>query len=139
MELVVHIDGGARGNPGPAGVGVVVSTADDGTVLFRRGYFLGETTNNVAEYTGLLRGIELASTLDCTHVRFVSDSELMVKQMKGVYKVKADHLRKLRDKAQCALAALPSWEITHVKREHNQGADEMANAAMDARADVDDS
>ncbi len=137
MELVVHIDGGARGNPGPAGVGVVVQTADDGTYLHRRGYFLGETTNNVAEYNGLLHALELVSDYTPNAVRFVSDSQLMVKQINGEYKVKDAKLKPLFAKAKSRLADLPRWEVTHVKREQNQTADELANAAMDARADVD--
>lgn len=133
-QLTVHIDGGARGNPGPAGVGVIVS-ADDVPVL-ERGYYLGETTNNVAEYTGLIRGVELCKTLEPDAVVFVSDSLLIVNQVHGRWKIKADHLRSLCAEARAALETLPRWELMHVKRELNKRADEMANLAMDTRADV---
>ncbi|MEM1444491.1 MAG: ribonuclease HI family protein [Planctomycetota bacterium] len=133
-QLTVHIDGGARGNPGPAGVGVIVS-ADDVAVI-ERGFYLGETTNNVAEYTGLIRGIELAKTLNPDAVVFVSDSQLMVNQVHGRWKIKADHLRELCQEARAGLAGLPRWDLTHVKRELNKRADALANMAMDARADV---
>lgn len=135
VRLTVHLDGGSRGNPGPAGVGVVVS-ADDGTPVLERGYFLGTTTNNVAEYTGLIRGAELVQTLNPTHVTFVSDSLLLVNQINGAWKIKTPHIRELHTQAKAALSQLPAWEATHVKREFNIRADEMANAAMDAKADV---
>lgn len=138
MDIIMHIDGGARGNPGPAGVGVVVQTADDGTYLFRKGYFLGTATNNVAEYTGLLRGLDLLAPLTIDGgVTVVSDSELMVKQINGQYKVKSAKLRPLYQQALTKLRELPAWEMTHTRRENNQLADELANRAMDARADVD--
>ncbi|MEM8781760.1 MAG: ribonuclease HI family protein [Planctomycetota bacterium] len=133
-SLTVHIDGGARGNPGPAGVGVVVSA--DGVAVLERGYYLGETTNNVAEYTGLIRGIALAKTLSPASVTFISDSQLMVNQVHGRWKIKADHLRELCVEARSGLATLDHWELTHVRRELNRRADELANRAMDARADV---
>jgi ribonuclease HI len=133
-NLTVHIDGGARGNPGPAGVGVVVSV--DEQPVIERGFYLGETTNNVAEYTGLIRGVALAAELDPASVVFVSDSELMIKQVLGQYKVKAAHLKTLHTQAKAALAELPRWELLHVKRAMNQEADALANEAMDARGDV---
>ncbi len=138
MKLVVHIDGGSRGNPGIAGVGVVVQTADDGTYLVRRGFFLGDhITNNVAEYTGLIRSIELAHALNPSAVRFVSDSLLVVNQVNGKWKVKDAKLKPLAKQTRAQLTGLPRWELTHVKRELNVTADELANLAMDARADID--
>ena len=138
MDVIMHIDGGARGNPGPAGVGVVVQTADNGTYLFRKGFFLGTATNNVAEYTGLLRGLDLLATLELNgKVTVVSDSELMVKQINGEYRVKAGNLKPLYQQATAKLRGLPSWEMTHTRRENNKLADELANRAMDAAADVD--
>ncbi len=136
VRLTVHFDGGSRGNPGPASVGVVVSSADDGTPLIERGFFLGRTTNNVAEYQGLLRGVQLAKSLSPAHVAFISDSELVVNQVNGRWKLKTQHIRELCLEARAALATLPQWELTHVRREHNVRADELANMAMDANADV---
>jgi probable phosphoglycerate mutase len=137
MHLILHIDGGARGNPGPAGVGVVITAKDDGTALVRRGFYLGHATNNVAEYTGLLRGLELVAAWKPTDVEIVSDSELLVKQIKGQYRVKAEHLKPLFEQAHRKLAALPRWSIRHVLRGDNQEADGLANRAMDRKQDVD--
>ena len=132
--VTVHIDGGARGNPGPAGVGVVVSR--DGEVLRARGYFLGRKTNNEAEYTGLLKGIELATAMQAASLTIVSDSELLVHQVNGKYRCKAANLKPLLADAKRGLEAFDTWQVRHVLRSDNVDADRLANQAMDAAADV---
>lgn len=133
---ILHTDGGARGNPGPAGAGIVLTAEDGETRLFEAGYFLGKATNNVAEYTALLRGLDAAVTLGYDAVLLRCDSELMVKQIMGQYRVKAAHLKPLYAEAMDKLDQLASWEVGHVYREQNQRADHLANRAMDAQRDV---
>ena len=133
--LTAHIDGGARGNPGPAGVGVVVTDAA-GEVRRARGYFLGRKSNNEAEYTGLLKAIELASELQAANLTVVSDSELLVKQVNRQYRCKAANLKPLLAEARQGLDGFGTWKVTHVLRDQNQDADRLANLAMDAEADV---
>ncbi|OQB86947.1 MAG: 14.7 kDa ribonuclease H-like protein [Planctomycetes bacterium ADurb.Bin126] len=134
-KVVVHVDGGSRGNPGPAGAGIVVS-ADDGTVLIERGIFIGHATNNVAEYRGLIGGLESAALLGASEVEIVSDSELMVRQMTGQYRVKNAGLQPLYDKA-CQLARqFARCRFRHVRREQNVQADKLANLAMNRRCEV---
>ncbi|MBI1336455.1 MAG: reverse transcriptase-like protein [Phycisphaera sp.] len=136
MRLVVHIDGGSRGNPGPAAVGVVMRDADSNKVLHEAGYYLGTATNNVAEYRGLLRAVTLAVEMGAEQTSIHSDSELMVKQVLGEYKVKSPDLKPLHEEAQHLLVKLGSWQIKHVRREQNTRADELVNLALDARRDV---
>ncbi len=130
-KLVVHVDGGARGNPGPAAIGVVV-TAADGEVLAEVGETIGPATNNVAEYRALMRGIELAVEYGGDEVRFVGDSELIVKQVRGEYRVKDAGLKPLHAQVRSGLAGLASWSIAHVRREQNAGADALVNQALDS-------
>ena len=130
MKLVVNVDGGARGNPGPAAIAAVIQGAD-GVVLEERGERIGEATNNVAEYRALLLGIECAAALGASELELVGDSELVVKQMKGEYKVKDAGMRKLHAKAKRALESFESWSIRHVRREHNAEADRLVNEALD--------
>jgi ribonuclease HI len=130
---VVNVDGGSRGNPGPAAVAAVV-TDPSGNELAERAETIGEATNNVAEYRALLLGIELAKELAADEVEFVGDSKLIVEQVKGNWKVKQDHLRPLHTKVRDALRDLPSWSIRHVKRGENERADELLNDALDAAA-----
>lgn len=137
-SFIIYIDGGARGNPGPAGVGVRIETADDGTVLFQGGWFLGRATNNVAEYWGLVNGLARAAELQAQRVEVRSDSELLVKQMRGEYRVKKPHLRELYDQAWVLCRTFDEVTFTHVRREGNKDADRLANMAMDAKADVED-
>jgi ribonuclease HI len=127
----VNVDGGSRGNPGPAGIAAVVTDAS-GNALAERAETIGEATNNVAEYRALLLGIELARELGADEIEFVGDSKLIVEQVKGNWKVKQDHLRPLHTKARDALRELPSWSIRHVKRGENERADELLNDALDA-------
>jgi probable phosphoglycerate mutase len=128
--LLAHCDGGARGNPGPAGYGAVITT-EDGTVLAELSEFLGFKTNNFAEYSGLL-GV-LQWTLDHGHsrLRVVSDSELMVKQIQGKYKVNSPDLRPLWEEARRRIAQLGFFHISHALRHKNKTADRLANEAMD--------
>jgi len=133
MKLVVHVDGGARGNPGPAAIGVVVSDAG-GEVVERLGEAIGETTNNVAEYRALLRGLERAQALGADEVEVVGDSELVAKQVNGQYKVKHAGLRPLHAEALRALGGFARWQVRTVPRAQNTGADALVNAALDAAA-----
>jgi ribonuclease HI len=131
VKLVIHVDGGARGNPGPAAIGVVVADAD-GTVLEQHGEAIGEATNNVAEYRALLRGLERARALGASDVELVGDSELIVKQVTGLYKVKHAGLKPLHAEASRALAQFPRWQVRTVPRAQNAAADALVNAALDA-------
>jgi ribonuclease HI len=128
--LVVHVDGGARGNPGPAAIGVVVS-APDGTVLDETAETIGVATNNVAEYRALLKGLERARALGATDVQLVNDSELVAKQLTGAYKVKHPAMKPLFLEALGALRAFESWSIRSVPRAQNAAADALVNQALD--------
>ena len=130
MRLVVHVDGGARGNPGPAAAAAVVSTPD-GDVLDEAHEVLGVATNNVAEYRGLLLGLERARALGATEVEVVNDSELAAKQVNGVYKVKHPDMRPLHARAAAALAGFDRWTVRSVPRAQNAAADALVNAALD--------
>ena len=131
MKASLYTDGGARGNPGPAAYGFVLE-AEDGTVLAAEGQAIGETTNNVAEYSGLIAGLRKAVELQVPDVEVVSDSELMVKQMRGEYKVKNEALRELSLEAARLARQLGNVEYRHVKRAHNELADRLVNEALDA-------
>ena len=125
-----HIDGGARGNPGPAGYGVVIHDSS-GKKVAELSEYLGHHTNNYAEYQGLLAALRYAQENGIKALKVISDSELMVRQMKGIYKVKHPELRKLYDEAQPLVRRLEHFEIRHALRENNQDADRLANEAMD--------
>lgn len=131
MRLTVHVDGGARGNPGPAAIAAVISD-DDGEVIHEASETIGRATNNVAEYRALLLGIERAKLLGATEIDVVGDSELIVKQVRGEYKVKDAGLRPLHSAAQKALGEFAEWSLRHVKRERNADADALVNQALDA-------
>ena len=131
MKIVVNVDGGSRGNPGPAAI-AAVATDPGGEELAERSETIGTATNNVAEYRALLLGVELAKELEADEVEFVGDSKLIVEQVKGNWKVKQEHLRPLHTKAKDALRELPKWSIRHVKRDENTRADELLNEALDA-------
>ena len=126
----MHVDGGARGNPGPAAVGVVVS-APGGEVLDEYAERIGVATNNVAEYRALLRGVERARALGAREVEFVNDSELVAKQITGAYKVKHPAMRPLYEEATAALRAFDRWSIRSVPRAQNARADALVNDALD--------
>ena len=129
----MNVDGGSRGNPGPAAV-AAVATDEAGEELTERAETIGEATNNVAEYRALMLGIELARDLGADEVDFVADSMLIVEQVKGNWKVKQAHLRPLREQVVDALASFGSWSIRHVKRDENDRADQLLNDALDAAA-----
>ena len=133
MKLVVHVDGGARGNPGPAAAACVVATAD-GEPLAEDAQLLGRTTNNVAEYRALLLGLERALELGASEVEVIGDSELIAKQVQGIYKVKHPAMRPLYLEAMQALRGFDSWSIRTVPRAQNAEADALVNAALDQAA-----
>jgi ribonuclease HI len=130
-KVVVNVDGGARGNPGPAAIAAVVQDPG-GEVLEERGERIGETTNNVAEYRALLLGIERAAARGASEVELVGDSELVVRQVKGEYKVKDATLRELHAQVKSALGGFERWSIRHVRREENAEADRLVNRVLDA-------
>jgi ribonuclease HI len=123
-------DGAARGNPGPAGAGIMLKTAA-GEVLAAEGAFLGHTTNNVAEYRALLLGLERALELGVRRVEVRADSELLIKQLKGEYRVRSEGLRPLYEQAQGLLRRFDATRLLHVRREHNAEADRLANEGID--------
>jgi ribonuclease HI len=131
VKARLFTDGGARGNPGPAAYGFVLE-AEDGTVLAAEGKAIGVATNNVAEYSGLVAGLDKALELHVPDVEVVSDSELMVKQMRGEYRVKNEALRELFVEAASLARNFTSIEYRHVKRAHNELADKLVNDALDA-------
>jgi ribonuclease HI len=133
--LTLQFDGGSRGNPGPAGIGVVVSAAD-GTPLVTLGRFIGRATNNVAEYTALITALEEAKKLGATRILIRGDSELVIKQMRGEYRVKNPDMKVLHSTAALLLKQFPEARIEHNLRHKNELADKLANLAMDRRADV---
>lgn len=132
-RVVVNVDGGARGNPGPAAI-AAVATTPDGEALASRGERIGRATNNVAEYRALLLGIALAQGLGATEVDLVGDSELVVKQVKGEYRVKDQNLRPLHAEVRAALTPFERWSIRHVRREQNAAADRLVNETLDEAA-----
>ena len=131
MRLVVHVDGGARGNPGPAAAGAVISTPD-GDVVGQAAEAIGVATNNVAEYRGLLLGLQTARELGASEVEVVNDSELVAKQVNGIYKVKHPDMKPLHAAALKALSDFERWSIRSVPRAQNAGADALVNQALDA-------
>ena len=131
MKARLSTDGGARGNPGPAAFGYVLE-AEDGTVLDARGEAIGVATNNVAEYRALVAGLERALELGVDEVEVVSDSELLVKQMRGEYKVKNEALRSLAAEAAELERRIGRVDYRAVRREHNELADRLVNEALDA-------
>jgi ribonuclease HI len=131
VKARLSTDGGARGNPGPAAYGYVLET-DDGTVLAAHGETIGIATNNVAEYRALVEGLRKAGELSVSEVEVVSDSELLVRQMKGEYKVKNEALRRLREEATDLADRFEKVTYKAVRREHNELADRLVNEALDA-------
>jgi ribonuclease HI len=131
VKARLFTDGGARGNPGPAAYGFVLE-AEDGTVLAAEGEAIGVATNNVAEYGGLVAGLRKALELHVPEIEVVSDSELLVKQMRGEYRVKNEALRALFMEASALARRLEHVEYRHVKRAHNELADRLVNEALDA-------
>lgn len=128
------VDGGARGNPGPAGYGVLLED-DRGSELVRIWGYLGQATNNVAEYRGLVAALEEALSRGASQVEIRTDSELVQRQVTGVYKVKQPHLKELMGRVRALVGRFERFAILHVRRQDNAVADELANRAMDERAD----
>lgn len=129
--LVINTDGGSRGNPGPAGIGVVIKDAT-GKVVFEHGGYIGEATNNVAEYKALIKAVETARDLGAGEVKINMDSELIVRQMLGQYKIKQPDLQKLAGEVLIVLKSFSKFSFTHVRREFNKEADALVNQALDA-------
>ena len=134
-RVVIHFDGGSRGNPGPAGIGAVVTdpATDPPARLAAVSEYIGDTTNNVAEYRALIAGLEAARAFPARTVEVRGDSKLVIEQVRGAWKVKQAHLRPLFDAARRLLADYEQVTLTHVPREHNADADLLVNAALDAR------
>jgi ribonuclease HI len=135
--LILEFDGGSRGNPGPAGIGAVVR-ANDGTPIVTLGKFIGRATNNVAEYRALITAMREAQRLGASSVVIRGDSELIIKQMTGVYRVKSPDMRALYDEAQQVIRNFKSASFQHNLRHKNELADKLANTAMDRQGDVTD-
>jgi ribonuclease HI len=133
-RVVVNVDGGARGNPGPAAIGVVVRDGN-GELLEKLGEKIGTATNNVAEYRALLKGIELAAAHGATDLELIGDSELVVRQVEGRYKVKNAGMKELHAEVKKALRDFDSWSIRHVRRAENADADRLVNEALDGALD----
>lgn len=130
MKLILHVDGGARGNPGPAAIGVVISDAD-GNLVDELAEVIGVATNNVAEYTAVLRGVSRARELGATELELIGDSELVAKQLNGVYKVRHEAMKPLHARARATLGTLDAWSFRTVPRAKNARADALVNAALD--------
>lgn len=135
MRAIVHVDGGARGNPGPAAAACVI-TAPDGRLLGEHAELLGETTNNVAEYRALLLGLARARELGVSEIEVINDSELIAKQINGQYKVKHPAMRPLHLEAMAALRGFERWSVRTVPRAQNADADALVNAALDQARDA---
>ena len=132
-KVVVHVDGGARGNPGPAAV-AAVATAPDGGALGERALYIGEATNNVAEYRAIQLGIELARDLGASEIELVNDSQLVARQIGGEYKVKNKGLMPLFTETMAALREFDRWSVRDVRREQNERADQLVNEELDRQA-----
>jgi ribonuclease HI len=130
MKAILNTDGGARGNPGPAGIGVVLRTTE-GEVLAEIGRGIGFATNNVAEYEALIAGLELAHEQGVTDIEILVDSDLVVQQMSGKWKIKNERLRSLAVTARSLMNRFDAASIKHVRRAHNTRADRLANSGMD--------
>ena len=136
LRVILQIDGGARGNPGPAASGIVIRAADDGAVIHEAGIYLGHATNNVAEYRGLVEGLRLAAQFHADEVEVRSDSQLLVFQMIGKYRVKHPGLIPLHREANELAAKFRKCSYRHVRREENDHADRLVNQALDQKRNV---
>ncbi|HPS54775.1 MAG TPA: phosphoribosylglycinamide formyltransferase [Sedimentisphaerales bacterium] len=134
-KVKIYTDGGSRGNPGPAACGFVI-TSDSGIQLVAKGLFLGNATNNIAEYTGILNALQHAKEMGANEIQLFSDSELIVKQINGQYRVKNACLKEYYDEIMTLLRGFSSWDVIHVYREKNKEADVLVNKALDSSADV---
>lgn len=134
-RIVAHIDGGSRGNPGPAASGFVL-TSPQGKRLLAKAFYLGKATNNFAEYTAIHKVLEAAKSLGAEQITVYSDSELLVRQINGQYKVKSEQIRPLYAQSIAMLGLFKSWQVSHIPREKNTQADELVNKALDLGRDV---
>ncbi|MHC4324713.1 MAG: reverse transcriptase-like protein, partial [Planctomycetota bacterium] len=134
-KIIAYIDGGSRGNPGPAAAAFVLNDPT-GTQLEAKGFFLGRATNNAAEYTGLVKAPEAAAQIGAEQLSVFSDSELLVRQINGQYRVKSEQLRPLFEQAVSLLGRFKSWQVRHVTRDKNTKADSLVNQALDAGQDI---
>jgi ribonuclease HI len=132
MKLVINTDGGSRGNPGPAGIGIAIANAE-GEYIFQHGSQIGVATNNVAEYRALIKALEAAQDLGGSELLIRMDSELIVKQMKGLYKIKEPSLQGLAQEVLVLLKKFSSATFTHIPREQNKLADKLVNDALDGK------
>jgi len=136
-KLTIHTDGGSRGNPGPAAAGFVIEDAQ-GRVVAAKGLFLGESTNNIAEYTALVKALECCAEIGAEEVTAYSDSELMVKQINGQYKVKNARIKPLHERIMTLLGRFSAYDVRHVRRHQNAEADALVNRALDENSDVEE-
>jgi phosphoribosylglycinamide formyltransferase-1 len=134
-KIIAYIDGGSRGNPGPAAAAFVLSDTS-GKQLEARAFFLGKATNNVAEYTALVKALQAAAKLGSEQIGIFSDSDLLVKQINGLYRVKSEQIRPLYQEAVGLLEKFKSWKARHIRREKNEQADNLVNQALDSRRDI---
>ncbi len=134
-NLIAHIDGGSRGNPGPAASAFVL-TDSNGKQIQAKAFYLGKATNNFAEYTSIHKALEAAKSLGASHITVYSDSELLVRQLNGEYKVKSEQIRPLYVKAFELLACFENWQLRHIFRQDNKKADELVNRALDSKKDI---
>lgn len=132
LEIELYIDGGARGNPGPAGIGAVILDKQ-GEIIEEISSYIGETTNNVAEYSALLAGLRKALLYEPDAINIYSDSQLLVRQLNGVYKVRHENLKPLYAEAAKLLKNLHSYKLYHIPRKDNEMADRLVNKALDSR------
>ncbi len=136
-QITVQVDGGSRGNPGPAAAAFII-TDNNKNQLFAKALYLGKTTNNVAEYTALVKALEAASQIDAEQITILSDSELLVKQINGQYKVKSQQIKPLFRQALDLLATFKNYDLRHVSREKNKNADQLVNQALNLGRDVEE-
>jgi len=134
-EVIAYVDGASRGNPGPASAGFIL-TDSAGNQLSAKAFFLGQTTNNIAEYTALVRALEAAKGIGAERLTVFSDSELLVRQINGIYKVKSDQIRPLFQQATDLLAQFEGYEVQHIVREKNKKADKLVNQALNLERDI---
>ena len=134
-KVIIYTDGGCRGNPGPSAAGFVLQSSD-GKHLVSRGFFLGTGTNNTAEYTALIKALENAGKIGAKHIEVFSDSELVVRQINGRYKVKSENIRNLYNRCIELLGSFERWSISHIPRDKNMQADELVNSALDRQSNI---
>lgn len=137
LAAVAYTDGGSRGNPGPAAAGVVLLD-DGGNRLLAKGYFLGKTTNNVAEYTAVIKALEAAKALGVSSIELVTDSQLLARQLSGLYAVRGENIVPMFQKARRLLCGFSHWQVRHIPRQQNSQADRLVNLAIDASTDIED-